>query len=51
MNQNLQNLQNFVEAAPQLCRRREAAGWRASRNFEKGFDGFESFVTKKHLYE
>jgi len=37
MSQNLQNLQNFAEAAPQLCRRWEGAGWRASHNFKKRF--------------
>lgn len=29
MSQNHQNLQNKCEAAPQPCRRRKAAGWRA----------------------
>jgi hypothetical protein len=35
MKQNLQNLQNFAEAAPQPCRRWEATGWRASHNDKK----------------
>jgi hypothetical protein len=33
-------------AAPQPCRRREAAGWRASHNPKNGFEGFAGFVTK-----
>ena len=46
MSQNLQNLQNKIEAwaAPQPCRRRKAAGWRAFLDQEKGFGGFASFV-------
>ena len=35
-------------AAPQPCRRREAAGWHASPTLETSFAGFESFV-QKHL--
>jgi hypothetical protein len=43
-------IQNFKEtqAAQQPCRRREAAGWRASHNPKKGFAGFESFVIKNN---
>jgi hypothetical protein len=33
-------------AAPQLCRRREAASWHASYNPKIGFEGFAGFVTK-----
>ncbi len=33
------------KAAPQPCRRWEAAGWLASHNPKKGFDGFAGFVT------
>ncbi|MBR7024338.1 MAG: hypothetical protein IKI09_12850 [Bacteroidales bacterium] len=36
-------------AAPQPCRRREAAGWRASPTPTKGFEGFACFVTKNEL--
>ena len=34
-------------AAPQPCRRWEAAGWRASHNPKNGFEGFAGFVTKE----
>ena len=36
-------------AAPQPCRRREAAGWRASPTPTKGFEGFVCFLTKNEL--
>ncbi len=35
------------KAAPQPCRRREAAGWLASHNPKKDFDGFAGFVKKQ----
>ena len=35
------------KAAPQPCRRREAAGCIASHNPKKGFDGFAGFVKKQ----
>ena len=36
------------KAAPQPCSRWEAAGWLASHNLEKGFEGFAGFVTKNN---
>ena len=35
-------------AAPQPCRRRKAAGWRAFHNQEKSFVCFASFVRKEN---
>ena len=35
-------------AAPQPCRRREAAGWRASLSKKNGFEGFVGFVIMLH---
>ena len=43
----MKNSKITVRAAPQPCRRREAAGWRASQTLKKGFVGFAGFVTKQ----
>ena len=45
-------MQNYKEtniAAPQPCRRRKAAGWRAFPNTKSVLLGFEGFVTKKNI--
>ena len=45
-------MQNYKEtnmAAPQPCRRRKAAGWRAFPNTKRVLLGFEGFVTKKNI--
>jgi hypothetical protein len=42
----MQNLKKQMAASQPRCRQ-EAVGWHASHNQTNGFEGFESFVTKK----
>ena len=45
----MQNHKETNMAAPQPCRRRKAAGWRAFPNTKSVLLGFEGFVTKKNI--
>ena len=44
----MQNLKKASVTAPQPCRRRKAAGWRAFPDSKGVLSGFEGFVTKKN---